>query len=65
MKLECLRLLVTLPPDPARMRLISSFVDTYLILNADEEQQFQSELYHNYPLRDWKSWARPCWISRC
>lgn len=34
-KLECLRLLVTLRLDPARMRLISGFVDTYLRLNAD------------------------------
>ena len=35
-KLECLRLLTTLRLDPARMQLVSGFVDTYLRLNAEE-----------------------------
>jgi len=43
-KAECLRLLVTLQLDPAKTRLISKFVDTYLRLNAQEEQTFQAEL---------------------
>ena len=43
-KAECLRLLATLSLDPARMQLISGFVDTYLCLNAAEENQFQAEL---------------------
>ncbi|MEM9276892.1 MAG: DUF4351 domain-containing protein [Cyanobacteria bacterium P01_F01_bin.143] len=43
-KLECLRLLVSLELDPARMELISGFVDTYLNLDAIEEQVFQSRL---------------------
>ena len=43
-KAECLRLLVTLKLDPARMQLISGFVDTYLNLNQTEELQFQSEI---------------------
>ena len=43
-KAECLRLLATLKLDPARTRLISGFVDTYLRLNAVEEQTFQTEL---------------------
>ena len=43
-KAECLRLLATLSLDPARMQLISGFVDTYLRLNAAEENQFQAEL---------------------
>jgi hypothetical protein len=43
-KAECLRLLATLNLDPARTRLISGFVDTYLALNATEEQTFQAEL---------------------
>ena len=43
-KLECLRLLVSLELDPARMELISGFVDTYLNLDAIEEQAFQSQL---------------------
>jgi hypothetical protein len=40
-KAQCLRLLVTLKLDPARMQLISGFVDTYLNLNSSEEIQFQ------------------------
>jgi hypothetical protein len=43
-KAECLRLLVTLKLDPAKTRLISKFVDTYLRLNAKEEKTFQGEL---------------------
>ncbi len=43
-KAECLRLLATLRLDPARTQLISGFVDTYLRLNATEEQVFQREL---------------------
>jgi Domain of unknown function (DUF4351)/Putative transposase, YhgA-like len=43
-KAECLRLLVTLKLDAAKTRLISKFVDTYLRLNVQEEQIFQTEL---------------------
>jgi hypothetical protein len=43
-KAQCLRLLVTLKLDPAKMQLISSFVDTYLKLNSQEESIFQSEI---------------------
>jgi hypothetical protein len=43
-KLECLRLLVNLQLDPARNFLISSFVDTYLRLNNNEEQVFREEI---------------------
>jgi hypothetical protein len=43
-KAQCLRLLVTIKLDPAKMQLISSFVDTYLHLNFTEEAIFQSEL---------------------
>ncbi|MBF2017876.1 MAG: Rpn family recombination-promoting nuclease/putative transposase [Rivularia sp. T60_A2020_040] len=39
-KAECLRLLTTLRLDPARMQLISGFVDTYLTLNEAEERTF-------------------------
>lgn len=39
-KLECLRLMSTLRLDPARQRLISGFVDTYLELDAAEALQF-------------------------
>ena len=43
-KAECLRLLVTLQLNPAKMQLISGFVDTYLNLDQREESIFQSEL---------------------
>lgn len=43
-KAECLRLLVTLQLNPAKARLISKFVDTYLRLDTREERAFQAEL---------------------
>lgn len=43
-KAECPRPLVTLKLDPARMQLISGFVDTYLTLNPAEETIFQSTI---------------------
>ena len=43
-KLECLRLLLTLRLDPARMRLIGAFVDSYLRLNEREEKAFTRKL---------------------
>ena len=43
-KLECLRLLATLRLDPARMKLISGFVDVYLKLTASENDLFLREL---------------------
>jgi predicted transposase/invertase (TIGR01784 family) len=43
-KVECLRLLATLRLDPARTKLISGFVDTYLRLNVQEEQVFQESV---------------------
>src|SRR4051794_20192939 len=36
-KLECLRMLATFRLSPAKQRLISGFVDTYLRLNKKEE----------------------------
>ena len=43
-KAECLRLLATLRLDPARVQLISGFVDTYLRLNETETVAFEAEL---------------------
>ena len=43
-KLECLRLLVTLRLDPARTKLISGFIDTYLKLNEIEQEEFDVEI---------------------
>jgi len=36
--------MVTLKLDPAKSRLISKFVDTYLRLNDQEESTFQTEI---------------------
>ncbi|MGB3653182.1 MAG: Rpn family recombination-promoting nuclease/putative transposase, partial [Rivularia sp. (in: cyanobacteria)] len=43
-KAECLRLLLTLQLDPARMQLISGFVGAYLDLNAQEERVFETAI---------------------
>ncbi|MCC5619958.1 hypothetical protein [Nostoc sp. CHAB 5715] len=43
-KAECLRLLATLKLDPARMQLISGFIDTYLRLDNTEKQVFQAAI---------------------
>ncbi|UUO15520.1 DUF4351 domain-containing protein [Dolichospermum heterosporum] len=43
-KAECLRLLVTLKLNPAKMQLISGFIDSYLRLNQIEEEKFKTEL---------------------
>ncbi|WP_313931754.1 hypothetical protein [Nostoc punctiforme] len=46
-KAECLRLLATLKLDPARMQLISGFVDTYLRLDADNFCYLLVAIYSN------------------
>jgi predicted transposase/invertase (TIGR01784 family) len=40
-KVQCLRLLTTLQLDPARLRLISGFVDAYLRLSRDETLKYE------------------------
>ena len=49
-KSECLRLLATLRLDPARMQLISGFIDTYLRLSAEEEEIFRTEIARFEPV---------------
>jgi hypothetical protein len=48
-KLACLRMLAQLQLDPARRELISGFVDAYLRLTIEEEQEFQAELLELHP----------------
>lgn len=43
-KAECLRLLVSFELDPAKLQILSGFIDTYLDLNSTEEEFFQSQL---------------------
>ena len=43
-KYECLRLMATLKLNPAKMKLIAGFVDTYLRLNAEEEILFKADI---------------------
>jgi flagellar biosynthesis/type III secretory pathway protein FliH len=48
-KLECLRLLATMKLNPAKMQLISGFVDSYLKLSRAEFEQFQEEVQEIVP----------------
>ena len=48
-KLACLRMLAQLQLDPARRELISGFVDAYLCLTMEQEQEFESELQQIQP----------------
>ncbi len=43
-KVECLRAIATLKLDPARVSILSGFVDTYLSLNTREEAEFDREV---------------------
>ena len=43
-KLACLQALAALGLNPARVQLLSGFIDTYLQLNSKEEARFQREL---------------------
>ena len=48
-KLACLRMLARLSLDPARRELISGFIDSYLRLTMEEEQEFGAELQELSP----------------
>src|SRR5207302_9238735 len=48
-KAECLRLLISLDLDPARTELISTFVSTYLRLNAAESRRFEQRVAEFVP----------------
>lgn len=43
-KKECLRMIVRLRLDPARTKLLSGFVDTYLQLRAEERKKLNAEM---------------------
>jgi hypothetical protein len=49
-KLACLRMLAQLQLDSARRELISGFVDAYLPLTMEQEQEFESDLQRIQPL---------------
>jgi hypothetical protein len=58
-KLECLRIIAPLKLDPARVRLLSGFVDSYLRLNAAEQEVFTLNLAEaGLAETDW------CWVGR-
>ncbi|MEA5513887.1 hypothetical protein [Nodularia sp. UHCC 0506] len=48
-KFECLRLLATLKLDPARMWLISGFIDTYFRLSPQEQKLLQADIVTREP----------------
>jgi hypothetical protein len=43
-KVECLRTIARLKLDPARVAILSGFVDSYLRLNSQEETEFSAEI---------------------
>lgn len=64
-KAQCLRLLVTLKLDPARMQLMSGFVDTYLKLNSKEETIFQQEINtFNQPIQENMMQITTSWMEK-
>ncbi|MBD1882048.1 DUF4351 domain-containing protein [Coleofasciculus sp. FACHB-T130] len=48
-KFECLRLLATLRLDPAKMQLISGFIDTYLRLSTEQERLLRADIARMEP----------------
>ncbi len=66
-KAECLRLVLTLKLNDAKMQLISGFIATYLRLNAEDEQQFKQVLKEIAPEKEEKamqlmnSWEEKGW----
>ena len=48
-KAECLRLLATLRLNPAKMKLISGFIDSYLRLSSEEEEVFETYIQEFSP----------------
>jgi len=48
-KLECLRLIVTLKLNPAKMQLISGFVDSYLRLSREENREVERAVQKEEP----------------
>ncbi|MFM6480130.1 MAG: DUF4351 domain-containing protein, partial [Microcystis panniformis] len=65
-KAECLRLLITLRLDAARMQLISGFIDTYLNLNPVEEIQFQEEIStFSQPVQEGVMQITTSWMRQC
>jgi flagellar biosynthesis/type III secretory pathway protein FliH len=64
-KAECLRLLATLKLNPAKMQLISGFVDTYLRLNRTEEIEFQQEISSfTQPIKEEVMQITTSWMER-
>lgn len=43
-KKECLRMIVRLRLEPRKTKLLATFIDTYLRLNAEEQKLFQAEI---------------------
>ena len=49
-KLQCLRLILSLQIDESKMRLIAGFVETYLVLTAEENRALRRpKMHHQFP----------------
>ena len=58
-KLECLRLILTGKLNPARMKMLTGFVDTYLQLSEDEDGLVQAQLADLVPREAFMEWVSP------
>ncbi|MGH9800555.1 MAG: Rpn family recombination-promoting nuclease/putative transposase, partial [Blastocatellia bacterium] len=58
-KLECLRLILTFKLNPAKMQMLTGFVDTYLRLGDDEEALVQAKLADLLPKETFMEWVSP------
>ena len=58
-KLECLRLILTFKLNPAKMQMLTGFVDTYLRLGDDEEELVRAKLADLIPKEIFMEWITP------
>ncbi len=58
-KLECLRLILTFKLNPAKMQMLTGFVDTYLRLGDDEEELVRAKLADLVPKETFMEWISP------
>jgi hypothetical protein len=58
-KLECLRLILTGKLNPAKMQMLTGFVDTYLRLTEDEDGWVDANLADLVPKESFMEWITP------
>ncbi|NOT64210.1 MAG: DUF4351 domain-containing protein [Acidobacteria bacterium] len=58
-KRECLRLILTGKVNPAKMQVLTGFVDTYLQLSEDEDGLIKAQLVDLVPKETFMEWVSP------